>query len=71
MSDFGSEHSAGRIVTRDFRAKFEQNDGKSVAQMMCITLVRKFENEIQNIFFDFLVLCNVYAFVSYSFFVRS
>ena len=41
ISDFGDEHSAGRI--RHFREKFEQNNGKSVALMICIT-VRKIEN---------------------------
>ena len=32
ISDFGGEHSSGRI--RYFRAKFVQNNGKSVALMM-------------------------------------
>ena len=43
ISDIWGEHSAGRI--RYFRAIFEQNNGKSVALMICITLVlRKIEN---------------------------
>ena len=42
ISDFWGEHSAGRI--RHFREKFEQNKGKSVALMICLTLVRKNEN---------------------------
>ena len=39
ISGFWSGHSAGRI--RHFQAKFEQNNGKSVALMICITFVTK------------------------------
>ena len=46
ISDFCGKHSAGRI--RHFRAEFEQNNGKSVTLMMCITVERKIENWIQN-----------------------
>ena len=39
ISDFGCKHYAGRI--RHFRAKFEQNNRKSEALMICITSRKK------------------------------